>query len=353
MQPINSVLPKEKHAYQSPPFTNIGVDYFGQFYLTVRRTTEKRWAFPFTCLTTRAVHVELVASMGTSSCFMRVERFVSRRSTPALIWSDNGTKFFGAEKELGEGVETWNIGNIAAELSHKGIKWKFNPPSAPHQGGIWVRLIRISKRVFYTILGTRHLTDEVLHTNFCLAENALNSLLLTPVSADPCDLNAITPSHFLLGEYSTGNPSLVGNNEYDHRKRYTRAQSYANAICSCWIREYVPTLNRRYKWQTPAGQHLKFGGLVWIVEETNPSCYHLIARIVELLYGSDSVARSAVLRTSTGSIVRPLVKLVPVFPTSSSGPENVTKQIKERISANQNRVFLIFKTRFKYVLIYI
>ena len=149
-----------------------------------------------------------------------------------MIWSDNGTNFIGAEKELRARVEKWNIVNIAAEPAHKGIKWRFNPPRAP-QGGIWERLVRSFKRVLYTILGTRRLTVEVLHTTFCLVENALNSRPITPVSADPCNLNAITPNHFILGENSTGIPSLVGNKEYDHRKRYARAQSYANAI---WFR---------------------------------------------------------------------------------------------------------------------
>ena len=72
MQPIMSDLPKERLAYQSPPFTNTGVDYFGSVYVTVRRTTEKRWGLLFTCLTTRAVHVEIVTSMDTSSCIMGV-----------------------------------------------------------------------------------------------------------------------------------------------------------------------------------------------------------------------------------------------------------------------------------------
>ena len=323
MQPIMSDSTKERLAYQSLPFTNTGVDYFGPFYVTVRHTTEKRWGFLFTCLTTRAVHVEIVTSMDTSSCVMGVERFVSRRGTPAMIWSDNGTNFIGAEKELRECIEKWNVVNIAAELAHKSIKWRFNPPSAPHQSGIWERLVRSFKRVLYTILGTRRLTDEVLHTTFCLVENDLNSRPLTPVSADSCDLNALTPLHFLLGEHSTATPSAVGNNEFDHRKHYARALSYANVIWSRWIKEYVPTLNRRSKWQTPAEQHLKTGDLVWIVEEANPRGYYPTARIVELRYGSDSVARSAVLRTSTSSLVRPLVKLVPVFPTSSSGPEDV------------------------------
>ena len=245
---------------------------------------------------------------------MGVERFVSRRGKPAMI---------GAEKELREKIEKWHVVNIAAELARKGIEWRFNSPSAPHQGGIWERLVRSFKRVLYTILGKRRLTDEMLHTTFCLVEKALNSRPLTPVSTDPCDLNAIRPNHFLLGEYSTGIPSVVGKS-LTIGKCYARAQSYANAIWSRWIREYVPTLNRRSKWHTPAEQHLKTGDLVWIVEETNPRGYYPTARIVELRYGSDSIARSAVLPTWTGSLVPPLVKLVPVFPTSS-GPEDVTK----------------------------
>ena len=239
--------------------------------------------------------------------------------------ADMPVYFIGAEKELRECVEKWNTLNIATELAHKGINWRFNPPSAPHQGGIWERLVRSFKRVLYTILGTRRLTDEVVNTTFCLVEYALNSRPLTPVSADPSDLGAITPNHILLGNQATRIPSIVGVDEFDHRKRYARAQSYANAIWARWLKEYVPALNRRSNWQKPAEQHLKVGDLVWIVEESNPRGYYPTARIEEPRYGSDSVACSAVLRTSSGSLVRPLVKLVPILPTFSPGPEDVTE----------------------------
>ena len=63
-------------------------------------------------------------------------------------------------------MEKWNTFNIAPE--HKGNKWRFNPPSEPHQGGIWERLVSSFKRVLYTILGTRRLTDEMLNTAFVL-----------------------------------------------------------------------------------------------------------------------------------------------------------------------------------------
>ena len=158
---------------------------------------------------------------------MGVEWFISHNGTPAMIWSDNGTSFIGAEKELRECIKKWNTINIAAELPHK---WKFNPPSASYQGGIWERLVRSFKRVLLTILGMRRLTDEVLNTTFCLVEYALNSRPLNFVSADPSNLGPITPNHFLLCIQATGVPSIVGVDEFDHRKRYAPAQPYANAI---------------------------------------------------------------------------------------------------------------------------
>ena len=108
---------------------------------------------------------------------------------------------------------------IAVDHALKIIKWRFNPPNAPHQGGIWERLIRSFKRILYTILGTRGITDEVLNTTFCLVEYALNSRSLTTVSADPFDLVTITPNHFPIGNPATAIPSIVGVDEFNYRKR--------------------------------------------------------------------------------------------------------------------------------------
>ena len=217
-----------------------------------------------------------------------------------MIWSDNGTNFIGAENELLECAENWNTLNIASKRAHKGIKWKFSPPSAPHQGGIWERLVLSFKRVLYRILGTRRLTDEVLNTTFCLIEYALN--------ARPCAKQPVRPGRdntqsFLIRNQTTGIMSDAGVDKTNHRKRYACAQSYANAIWARWLKEYVPALNNRSKWQTPAVQHLKIGGLAWIVEESNPRGYYSTARIEELRYGSDSVSRSAVVHVAR--IARP------------------------------------------------
>ena len=255
---------------------------------------------------------------------MGVERFIARRGTPKTILSDNGTNFVGAQKELLSCVQNWN--KVApAVFVHKGIKWKFNPPSAPHHGGAWERLVRSVKRVLYDILGNRRLTEEVLGTTLCLVEQLLNARPITPVSSDPHDLEALTPNHFILGHSAASFPSLSFEDNFDHKKRYARAQSYANAVWSRWLREYVPSLNKRAKWHNDSDVTLKTGDLVWVVEPDSPRGHYPLARIAKLHYGKDGCARSADIKTVTSELTRPTVKLAPVLP--SLGAEDVAAQI--------------------------
>ena len=98
----------------------------------------------------------------------------------------------------------------------------------------------------------------------------------SPVSSsksDSTDMDALTPNHFLLGSAGLSLPSH-SNCDFDHRKRYARAQAYSDAICSTWLKAYVPTLNRRAKWSTQSDKQLKTGDLVWIVEATSPRGYY-------------------------------------------------------------------------------
>ena len=150
---------------------------------------------------------------------MGIERFIARRGKPQVLWSDNGTNFTGAEKELSACFKALNQRTIASKMSQKGIKWNFNPPSSPHHGGSWERMVRSVKRTFYAVLCNRRLTDEVLQTKFCLVEMTLNNRPLTSVSNDPSEMDAITPSHFLLGFRPSMLPSLVESEDFDHRKR--------------------------------------------------------------------------------------------------------------------------------------
>ena len=106
--PMMLDLPRERLAFEEPPFSNTGIDHFGLFFVSVKRSTEKRWGFLFNYLTTRAVHFEVVLSMDTSSCVIGIKRFCARRGFPSVIWSDNCKNFVASEKELLYNINTWN-----------------------------------------------------------------------------------------------------------------------------------------------------------------------------------------------------------------------------------------------------
>ena len=126
-------------------------------------------------------------SLDTESCLAAVTRFIARRGYPNTIISDNGTNFVGAANELKAFMHEWDKAKIESDLAQKEIAWKFNPPGAPHFGGIWERLVQRCKKVMIAILDNINLTDEVLSTTMCLVEQTLNARPLAAVSDDPED----------------------------------------------------------------------------------------------------------------------------------------------------------------------
>ena len=139
------------------------------------RTRAKRYLCLFTCLTTQAVHLEMSYSLDTDSFINAFTRMTSRRGTPTYVISDNGTNFVGTERELQELVEAHDTDRITQETrKYHPIEWKFNPPSAPHFGGVFEALIKSAKKAIKAILGDADVTDEELHSAIG-AERLLNS----------------------------------------------------------------------------------------------------------------------------------------------------------------------------------
>ena len=93
-------LPRERVEKVDFSFIYVGVEYFGPIEVKYMRKTLKRWVCVFTCLSTRAIHLEMVISLDADSCLSAFTHFVARRGHPSTIWSDNGTNFVGANNEL-------------------------------------------------------------------------------------------------------------------------------------------------------------------------------------------------------------------------------------------------------------
>lgn len=140
-------LPAERVTPDEPPFTRVGVDYFGPFKVKSRRSVVKRYGVIFTCLAIRAIHIEVAPSLDTDSFINALRRFIARRGQVQELRSDNGTNFIGAERELRTAIEKWNQSRINNVLLQRGIKWTFNPPAGSHHGGPWERLIRSVRKL--------------------------------------------------------------------------------------------------------------------------------------------------------------------------------------------------------------
>ncbi|XP_053953165.1 uncharacterized protein LOC128859969 [Anastrepha ludens] len=193
-------LPVERLSPFTKPFTKPGVDYFGPIDVAVGRRREKRWGVLFTCLTSRAVHIEIAASLSTETFLLMLKLFVCRRGVPKRIVSDNGTNFRGASRALISEIE--RVSSDGLERRHPQIEWSFIPPSAPHMGGAWERMIQSTKSILMDITHEAILREEVLRATLADIENILNSRPLTYVPLETADDDALTPNHFLLGNSS-------------------------------------------------------------------------------------------------------------------------------------------------------
>ncbi|XP_058444670.1 uncharacterized protein LOC131426176 [Malaya genurostris] len=169
------------------PFTYVGLDYYGPLLVRVKRSNVKRWVALFTCLTIRAIHLEVVHSLSTESCVMAVRRFVARRGAPVEIFSDNGTNFKGAHRQLTQEIKMRNQ-TLSSIFTNTNTRWNFNPPAAPHMGGVWERLVRSVKVAMEGLLDARRKPDdESLETILLETEAMINTRPLTYIPLESAD----------------------------------------------------------------------------------------------------------------------------------------------------------------------
>ena len=189
-------LPADRVTPERPPFTFVGVDCFGPFTIKREKSLVKRYGVLFTCMTIRAIHLEIAYSLDTDSFLHATRRFIARRGPPEVVRSDNGGNFLIGEKELRDAVAAWNQQKIHQFLVQLNVKWNFNPPTGSHFGGVWERCIRTVRKVMTSFLNQQTLDDEGLVTLICEVESIINSR--PKVSDNLEDVEALTPNHLLL-----------------------------------------------------------------------------------------------------------------------------------------------------------
>ncbi len=302
-------LPLERILPDLPPFTNVGLDYFGPIEVKRGRGYVKRYGVIFTCMSSRAIHLEVANSLETDSCIHAIRRFVCRRGQVKRIRSDNGTNLVGSQKELKKALNDLDKDRIQDSLLKAGIQWSFNPPAASHHGGVWERLIRSARQVLNSILYQQSVDEEGLQTIFCEVEAILNNRPLCTVSSDPHDIEPLTPNHILLLKLQPIlPPGVFSQSDSYARRRWKQIQYLADLFWHRWTKEYLMVLQECQKW-VKVRRNINTGDVVMVVDPNAPRGSWILGKVLTTEPDKKGLVRSETLKTKTSTIKRPVTKL--------------------------------------------
>ena len=282
---IMADLPQDR-LKEEPPFTYCGVDMFGPFEIKERRNTLKQYGALFTCLASRAIHIEMTKSMDTDSFILALWRFIARRGNIRSIRCDNGSNFIGAEKELEKcmnEMDNKRIGDFLLEKRADWIVWKKNPPMASHMGGVWERQIRSARTILSSLIRTHSMSldEESLSTLFAEVEAIVNSRPMVVETIN--DVNsevALSPSHILTmkSKVVMPPPGVFGKPDLYCQRRWRRIQHISNEFWSRWRKEFLVTLQERQKWREPQ-RNFSVGDIVILKDESHRNKWRLTKMI--------------------------------------------------------------------------
>ncbi|XP_062414781.1 uncharacterized protein LOC134107206 [Pungitius pungitius] len=301
-------LPPQRLRLLCPPFYSTGVDCFGPYLVKIGRRTEKRWGAIFKCLTTRGIHIELLNSLDVDAFLLALRRFIARRGRPKELLSDCGTNFRGAERELREAFAAMEP-RLKEHLTEYQIDFKFNPPSAPHFGGVWEREVRSIKAGLQVAVGSQSVSEDVLHTTLVEVEGILNSKPLGYVSTDVADPDPITPNILLMGRRDASLPQVAYAPACIGRRRWRHCQALVDQFWIQFTRNYLPTLQTRQKWQK-AVNNIAVDAVVLIVDPSLPRAQWPIGKVCKTVSSHDGCIRTAEVLVNGKVYTRPVARLI-------------------------------------------
>lgn len=224
-----------------PPFTNVGLDMFGLRSVFSRRTRggflhSKRWAVIFTCMSVRAVHIEVIESLGISGFINAFRRFFAVCGPVRNICSDDGTNFVGACKDL-KIPSNLDLKSVKTYLSDLGCTWTFNSPHASYFGGSWERIIGLARKILDSMFFQLKdkLTHEVLVTFMAEVAAIINDRPLVPLTTDPDESFILTPAALLTqkGNSVTSPAGEFGTSDL-YKRQWRQVQHLSNTFWDRW-----------------------------------------------------------------------------------------------------------------------
>ncbi|GFT45534.1 integrase catalytic domain-containing protein [Trichonephila clavipes] len=306
-------LPSER-VTPSAPFLNSGVDFCGPFQIKFKNQRKgifsKVYVAIFVCLATKAIHLEAVTDLTTEAFIAALKRLCARRGRISTLMSDNATNFKGAAAELNRFIKLICNKNetLANYFASEAIQWKFIPPRSPNFGGLWEAGVKSFKHHLYRTLVNSKITFEEFETIIIQIEGILNSRPLVPLSDNINEYEVLTPGHFIIGRPISAIPEPAILDISDNRlSRWQYTTKCVQTIWKRWKNDYLNHLQQRNKWQFEKN-NVAVGCLVLLKENDLPPCKWTMARILEVIYGTDGKVRVVKLKTATGVLTRSISK---------------------------------------------
>ena len=330
--PPTAMLP-DFRVTESPPFSKVGVDFAGPLYYKDNKgEMSKCYIALFTCCVTRAVHLELVENLLTSTFVNCLRRVCSRRGTPSVMVSDNAKTFKATLKLLNK---FYNDNDVVNFLNSRRITWRFNLERAPWEGGIFERMVGTVKRCLRKVLGNAKLSFDELSTLLTEIECTVNS---RPLTYQYNDLEeALTPSHLIFGrrlsplsENINCDIDIEDENPNQLTKRFLYLSRKLQHFWQRWRREYLVDLRESHKLKNNKQADIAKGDVVLIQEDNQKRGQWKTGVVEELIAGKDGQVRGAKVRKMGRGkyeiLSRPLVKLYPLEISVRKDEEETRKE---------------------------
>lgn len=287
-------LPKER-LEASAPFTYSGMDCFGPFIVKKARKEYKRYGLIFTCLYSRAVHIEMLEDLSTDSFINALRCFISLRGAIQQLQCDQGSNFVGASNEFKEALKQCDTKLLEVFLSEKQCEFVFNAPSASHAGGVWERQIRTVRSVLNATFAQcpGRMDDASLRTLLYEAMAIVNSRPLTVDGInDPHALEPLTPNHLIMmkSKVALPPPGVFVKEDLYATKRWRRVQYLIEQFWSRWKKEYLLNISTRQKWHLPR-RNFRVNDIVIIKDDNLPRNQWQLGRVLETVQDSDGLVR--------------------------------------------------------------
>ncbi|KAK6731725.1 hypothetical protein RB195_007910 [Necator americanus] len=342
-------LPEER-VKRSRPFQNVGLDYLGPiYYRDTNGIRSKVWICLITCMATRAVHLEVVNSNTTQDFLLAFRRFIARRGTPHLVYSDNATTFHSAKDTLDKVLFTPTLWNkIDSFLTNHRIAWRFITPLSPWKGGFYERLVALFKSAFVKAIGRQLLKLDQLHTVVVEIEAIINSRPITPYRENDVSIRVLKPNDFISPEVSLQLPPRLLVDDIavsGHRLAdwYKQTVTVLDSFWDIWHTDYLSALVQRHqrRLRQPRNTSIrpKVNDVVIIADDKLPRGQWQLGIIVKLIHGYRNGVRAVQVRTCKGKLLhRSLKHLYPLEITAQGDYVPRAKRHKVRGTTSPTRI---------------